>query len=457
MELITEYLVIIEKKASTALYNLCNTVDDFKKLLESDSSITLKKNLIKLNSKFECLYEIKSGNIEGKEQRFFNIKFSFKGEEKDLDEYIEMFRKVRTVIYNSGGQPETLTNDVSLYFAQKSYPLIHKVENLMRKLIAHFMLTKVGKDWVIETSPTPVREAIEKSKRKQYVDVLHQIDFIQLADFLFKPYQTKDVKDLYDKLENAQNIEELDLKELKEFKAKSNWERYFSSVVECSNEFLSKKWTQLYELRCAVAHNAIINKNDYENIEKLVKDVSEHLEKAINNLDKVYVPTDEKEQLAENAVSNFSFLYGTFIQLWKVFESKLIEKTIDLDDLTIITSKTPLYYLRLLHENNEISQELIYESEALDQFRNMLLHNSAYIDEEEITHYTNRLENLIRTMGFGKLRPMVKGEWTCSDCGLKITELSFKPSSDRPILCRNCHSIKRLSRPSFSFNPQGRY
>jgi hypothetical protein len=392
MKLLTEYLVIIEKNSANALYHLCDSTEGFKKLLETDSSIKLQKNVIVLNGRFESQFEIKAGNIEGKEQRFFNVKFSFDGEEKDIDNYIELLRKIRTIIYDAGGQPETLTNDVSLYFAEKSYPVIHKVENLMRKLITYFMLTNVGKDWVTETSPTPVIQAIEKSKRKQYVDVLHQIDFIHLGDFLFKPYQAKDVKELYEKIDAAESVSDLDLTELKEFKAKSNWERYFSDIVECSDDFLNKKWTQLYDLRCKVAHNAIITKTDFQTIENLVSDVSVYLEKAIDNLDKVNVPKDEKEQLAENVASNINYLYGNFIQLWKEFEIALTERIEGLDNSDTIIRKSTREYLRLLFENDEISSEFLSQAEDLARFRNILLHQQELISEEEIKSKINNLE-----------------------------------------------------------------
>ena len=40
-------------------------------------------------------------------------------------------------------------------------------------------------------------------------------------------------------------------------------------------------------------------------------------------------------------------------------------------------------------------------------------------------------------------REMVQGDWECSECGTKITELPFEPAQDRPIYCRECWSKKR--------------
>lgn len=40
-------------------------------------------------------------------------------------------------------------------------------------------------------------------------------------------------------------------------------------------------------------------------------------------------------------------------------------------------------------------------------------------------------------------RKMFQGDWTCADCGAKITELPFEPSPDRPIYCRDCWAKRR--------------
>jgi CxxC-x17-CxxC domain-containing protein len=42
-------------------------------------------------------------------------------------------------------------------------------------------------------------------------------------------------------------------------------------------------------------------------------------------------------------------------------------------------------------------------------------------------------------------RKMFKGEWACSKCGGKITELPFEPDPNRlsQLLCRDCHRSMR--------------
>jgi hypothetical protein len=402
MELTTEYLIIIEKSASEAFYHLCDSVDVFQKLLRTDPNICVDSaHLITYKQALKIDYEVKTGRVEGKEQRFFVVRFTFTGDEADLDEYTSVLRSIRTIIHGAGGQPETLRDDVSFHYAKKAYPLIHSAENLMRKLITYFMLTNVGKEWVTEASPLTVREAIDKSKRKQYVDALHQIDFIHLGDFLFKAYQTRDVVDLYQKFESVQKIEELNLADLREFRARSNWERYFSKVVDCTDEYLDKRWKQLYDLRCVVAHNGIIGRAEYDRTAQLVDEVDEHLQKAVENLDKIQVPREDREQLAENVVSSTNTLSGNFISLWKSFENTLARAaTSSGEPKRSIRLRMPVrQILQELLATNVIDEPLFSEAGDLYQFRNRLLHDaSVSFSEQEITSNTASLERVLRQL-----------------------------------------------------------
>lgn len=399
MELITEYLVIIEKKASEAFFHLCDDIKEFNKLLQTDPDIAIENSRIKYRQKFDFAYQIRTGEVEGKEQRFFHVKLVFDGEEEEIEEYTRLLKSIRSIMHRAGGQPETLWDDVSLYYSEKAYPLIHDIENLMRKLIAYFMLTNVGKEWVAEASPSAVKEAIDRSKRKQYLDVLYQIDFKHLGDFLFKPYRTRSEPELYEMINGAQKLEDLDLDELKSFASRSNWERYFSSIVDCEDEYLRRRWEQLYELRCMVAHNALVVRNDYDRIFQLVGEVAKYLQKAIDSLDEVHVPEEDREQVAESVARNISVLYGDFIQLWKSFETTLSRILADsgIDEKPPAAFRSPVQVLCTLHMNDLIDDELLSEGRDLISFRNRLVHDaSVSFSEQEIR---NRIFRLERFMG----------------------------------------------------------
>lgn len=366
----------------------------------------IKNNKLIYKENLHCSFAIQTGRVQGKEQRFFHVVISFSGEENDIDQYTEVLRAFRVIIKEAKGELETLNNDVSTFYANKSYPLIHKLENLMRKLITYFMITQVGKEWVTEASPKNVKDAINNSKRpQQYGDVLHKVDFIHLGAFLFKEYQTKDVSNLYKLFDSVTNSEELILADLRDYKAKSNWEKYFSRIVDCTRDYLKNRWDALYKLRCDVAHNAIITKSDYERTAQLVGEVSEKLENAINNIGDIQVPEEEKETLVENVVSNINALSGEFINYWKLFEIAVKKYAFDYDfiDETINTSSSVIHLTKPLRAiltamiNSKLIPKDIYEDAVkINDFRNNLIHGATFaFDEQDIILQINTLKKLL--------------------------------------------------------------
>ncbi len=360
MKLTTEYLVIVDKTLSEAFYALCDSSVAFNKLLQTDPDIIIKEKYIQYKAEKKFSYEIKTNTVNGKSQRFFHVRFDLNSEETDIDTYVSLLRSVKGIIHRAGGRPETLWDDVSLYYSHKAYPLIHKAESLMRKIITYFMITNVGAEWIAEASPSVVKEAIDKSKRKQYSDVLHQIDFIHLGDLLFKAYQTRDTAKLYELISSANKVNDFRLDELQGFLPKSNWERYFSKIVDCTDEYLDKRWKQLYGLRCMVAHNALVGKTEYDQINQLVREVESPIQKAIDNIDKVVVPKEDREQVAENIASNLSAAYGEFIQRWKAFEHYLLSASSGWGLFTDSKSafRPPMRILLALREKGIIDEEL---------------------------------------------------------------------------------------------------
>lgn len=331
MPIVVEYLVIVPKAD-----NFCDSVEAFGRLLAVDSTITFNGTRLLHASAFECEYAVNCGEIEGKDQRYFHLKLtSSSDDQRSLDQFTELLKSIRSIMNRMGGNPETLWDDISFQYSRHGYEAIHRIENLMRKLIANFMLVTVGKEWVRETSPQEVKEAMQKSKRADksdrldYLNVLHTIDFSHLADFLLKPYSSKSPTDLLGLAAKATTLE--DLQALKAQLPESNWKRYFAALVDCEDSYLKKRWEELYDLRCKVAHNAIVTKSDRDRILVLVADLQVKLQDAITKLPQVTVPRDEIENVAENAAANVSALLGEFVVAWRNFERLMIYKAREAD------------------------------------------------------------------------------------------------------------------------------
>lgn len=326
---------------------------------------------------FEVDYEIHQSDLDDKDLRFFHLKFVCRQAQK-IDEFDDLLKAVRTIAYKTDGQVKILWDDISFHYSMKSYPLINEIENLMRRLIIQFMLTTVGVDWDKEALPKDLKETIKKKKSSEnaVTSILHETDFIQLADCLFKAYSTKETDTLYKQLETAKNISDLKLDEIREFIPKSNWTRYFSALVDCDDTFLNKRWVELYDLRCLVAHNNLLRKNDYERIVTLIGEIKPKLQKALDNLDKVTVPEQEKDNLAENVVVNISSLYGEFIIWWRVVESELERLLTPLTPDTQKRRYPPIMMLNQLVSNNIIDNEMKEQIRLLSQVRNSIVHGS---------------------------------------------------------------------------------
>lgn len=392
MNLTTEYLIIVERASQEALYDLCTSRADFDRLLSVDPSLEVGTSALRFEGRYEFPLQVRIRVVEAKEQRCFYLRLEFQGEEDGLEKYSNMLRAVRRVIGRAGGHIETLWDDVSFHYCHRAYPLIHEVESLMRKLIAYFMLTTIGKEWIDESSPDDFKRALQASKRKQYVDVLHQVDFVQLGGFLFGTYQTRAFSDLAPEIEEAGTGSEVDLQRLKECIPRSNWDRYFSQFVECTSEHLNKSWRELYELRCVVAHNALLNRQSYEQIRKLARDVAAHLQKAMDNLDQIHVPAKDREAVAEQAAVNINLRVGEFVALWRTLETETLRAA-----ATAGAPVTPFQpMVEHLYTTGAIDDEVRDELVHVRRFRNELLHSADKMPSEaELSAWTSRLRNLL--------------------------------------------------------------
>jgi hypothetical protein len=367
-----EYLIILKNQGS-----FCNSIKSFNNLLKANDEIEIKSNKLEYKS-LEINFENKTGVVTDKEQRFFNLTLTLTKTEK-LEDFIDLLKVLREIIYKSGGNINVIWDDISFYYSTLSYPIINRIENLLRKLITKFMLTSVGFDWEQETLPDDVKSVVSKSKRAKngYVNILHETDFIHLADFLFKPYYKKSIDELFKMIKTSKTIEEIDFNQLKEFVPRSNWEKYFSSIVNCEDGFLNKKWNRLYELRCLVAHNNFITSNEYDEIEEITNSLQKTFEEALNNLDKIKIDIDDKDILLESVVRNKNESYGEFLNKWKILEFELH------NSLSLITDKTfdltikfggPVKKAKALLEYNIIDKNLYNEILFLISLRNSIVH-----------------------------------------------------------------------------------
>ncbi|MFW3372625.1 Swt1 family HEPN domain-containing protein [Aliarcobacter butzleri] len=298
-----ECLLIINKKNQLALFNLCDSNKRFLEILNKEK-IQNKNNKLIFNQ-IEYIYTLQTNIITEKEERYFHLKIICENEEK-LEKYIKFLKELRKILKNHNFGIEILRDDLPLYYSEKAYILINKVENHMRKFIKYFLITKVGINWIEETTPKEIEKAIKNNENRDIEDKLKRLDFIELGDFLFKKYSKKNISELQ-KLVNEKK--ELNSDILKEFIQESNWEKYFKENIKCENDYLKSRWEELYKLRNSIAHNKNFINTDLDRVKILYEEVNEKLKEAFENIDDIKtINKDEILNNFESIDSSMSFL-----------------------------------------------------------------------------------------------------------------------------------------------------
>lgn len=307
-KLVVDYLIVIPTNPKKEDF-ICTDIDSFKNLLKVNSELVFEAERIG-TKQVKVDYEIKMDANEEHKLFYLTLVCEIEASE-DIEQknnhFSQLTRHIKTAIYLlKDVELHTLWDDISFYYSQKSYPLIHQVENLMRKLITKFMVKNVGIFWSENSFPDGIKKENQRSKNRiGKENPLYQLDFIHLADFLLKSYQNKDIDELYDQLRKAKEPKDLILDELKKFIPRSNWERYFSRLIQYEGTQFKKQWEKLYDLRCKIAHNNIVIENDYKEISELSLELTDKLKDAISKLDEIELSENEKGTIREN-IENIS-------------------------------------------------------------------------------------------------------------------------------------------------------
>lgn len=299
-----EYLIVIEQ-----LDNFCGSKEDFITLLEKNSQIKIIDDKLKFNEIFEIDFQIETKQILGEKQRYFHLILNCKNELKieiftDISNAIimeisESLKKYKIVI-------TTLWNDISIHYATLSYPLLNEIENLMRHLISKIMILKVGMDWDKKHISNLINEKSQRKKKGNNGDkcleqkihlpkeTLHDFDFITLSSFLFDKFAIKDINDLSIFISKYKINEKISVRELKKYTKVSNWDRFFSRLIDYEFALLESQWKELYGLRNKVAHNKTVTKEDFIKIENLTSSIGLTLKDGIKKADKMELSAEER-------------------------------------------------------------------------------------------------------------------------------------------------------------------
>ena len=359
-----EYLFIKKKNRS------CSSIESFKNLLSTSDDVSFKRSsLIFKNVSFS--FGVVSDFIEETKEISFHVRIETKD---NVD--VELVEELDTVIKDIGNGGKfnitVLWNDVYIYYAKKLYPDISRIENTARKLICLLMTKTRGNKWKNSNIPEIEQTKIQQIKNENRLleeNIFYNLDFIDIAFFLFRPYQLiKDHGAFNKDLDNLTLKNEEELKDfIKRYEYKSNWERFFTGLAEIDS--IQNEWKELYSYRNVVAHNKCMGSKDYKKATKLVKKIDDVLTKIESKIDRIVIDSNDADSFAEASKSLFNIsqylksLYDSIgVDVWKSTLESISQPMMSVSDI----------YKSMFATNNDTLNALKeYRNPAIDSLKDL--------------------------------------------------------------------------------------
>jgi|GEM_PF-1567653 len=325
-----EFLVLVTNDDS-----FCNSKKAFLDFLKVDSLISIsgQKLTYKRSPKSKPLitvkFKVETNNIPSNKERYFLVALENTNEEL-VDAFAELADKIKQIsrrINPESTMVNTIWDDVGRHYAYKAYPLVNDVENVMRKLISKFMLINVGMDWSKETMLPDLAKKIESFEENDaHLNDLYKLDFIHLSDVLFQKKRDITLDEL-DRVLQKTKFNDQDQAKILKYIPRSNWDKYFSSLLDESSQSLEKKWELLYKLRNKVAHNRFLTREDFEKIKGLTSQVKDILSVAMNKLGEIDLDEEDRVNIIHYYQSESPQLLGFIAE--KAVANYYMEKGIE--------------------------------------------------------------------------------------------------------------------------------
>lgn len=387
-----EFLVLVTNDDS-----FCNSKKAFIDFLKIDSLISITgrkltyKKTPRSNPLITVKFNVETNNIPSNKERYFIIALENINEEL-VDEFSEVGDKIKELCKRINPKStliNVLWDDVGRYYAHMSYPIINDVENVMRKLISKFMLINVGMAWSKETIHPDLVKKIERFEEDDaHLNDLYKLDFINLSEVLFQKKRDIALEEL-DRILLKTKFDESDQEKILKYVPKSNWEKYFSTLLGENSQHLEEKWERLYKLRNKVAHNRLLTRKDFGEIKGLSNKVKKILIDAMDKLGEIDLDEEDRNQiiysyqskdpvamafLAERSVAEFYIRNGFEVNHPTSLAGRL---TIDLlvkKESDIIAIETKYFSSQLLF--NSMRQRLHHAIKQLESF----------LEQEDVAH-----------------------------------------------------------------------
>jgi hypothetical protein len=198
-----------------------------------------------------------------------------------------------------------LRDDISTYIANKLYPKINEVENLLRRYLIKFFIQRVGIDWwevsASEKMITKVkiREKDRKDEFANYIKAdIEYADFDDLGTLIYK--QSSGFNQPEKAIEHILKLTSVEELELFKSDLQGNYTKYFKENFRDKN--FEKLWTNLFKIRNKVAHQGTLYKDEFDTGVLVHKELVEIIETAESKIDELVLSVHEKEALRQISI-----------------------------------------------------------------------------------------------------------------------------------------------------------
>ncbi len=203
-----------------------------------------------------------------------------------------------------------LVDEVSERIACQIYPLIYKVENLLRAYVIKFMTTRLGPQWWDNTATSELKKKINQRRDNEQVFAQHVdnkaylIDFADLGQIIFAHSSGCTTKEEIIKMVSDVDETPDAIRALKAH-LQSNYQKFFKETFK--DKGFQAKWEALEKIRHKVAHNNLFTAADFERAEETADELREIIQEAIRTVDAVALAAEEKDAIKESLVDRGLF------------------------------------------------------------------------------------------------------------------------------------------------------
>ena len=203
-----------------------------------------------------------------------------------------------------------LADDISKDIANKLYPEVNKIENLLRRYLTKFFILNMGLGWWDVTAPQAIIDKVNSRKKDRKerskdtfsdltsADDLSFADFDDLGELIYKQSSGFNSKEsVIQKINSVKSIE--DLEHLKSA-LQDNYTKYFN------NSFRDRKfdllWKELFNIRNKVAHNGHFSKQELIKGIELSNIVANIIQEAETKIESFNISIEEQESIRQATI-----------------------------------------------------------------------------------------------------------------------------------------------------------